>query len=189
MKRYKIAFAVLALFIVLAACIFPVSANIISDYTTDYDASTQKVHVEITLTGGSEGAPASEYPRDIVFLIDVSTSMRKKYENKTRLDWAKEAIINNFLPYPYNNKVGVVTFSDEVSTISPLTLDLEGVKSKIDTISCHGLSTTLLEAISQATKVLKERERAESLPIIILLTDGGFEKEGLKEIHSVKLVL
>jgi Mg-chelatase subunit ChlD len=177
MKRYKIAFAVLALlFIVGAMCIYPVSANVLSDCTTSYDESTQKVHVEVTLTGGEEGARASEYPRDFVILVDTSLSMRDVYKDKTRLDWAKNATID-FLEslHAYNSRVGVVSFSDDATEVCPLTFNFEGVKRGIENVSSHGFSTNYGEGIQKAALVLQRRER-ESLPIIILLADGGEDK-------------
>lgn len=177
MKRYKIAFAVLALlFIVGAMCIYPVSANVLSDYTTSYDESTQKVHVEVTLTGGEEGARASDYPRDFVILVDTSLSMRDVYKDKTRLDWAKNATID-FLEslHAYNSRVGVVSFSDDATEVCPLTFNFEEVKRGIENVSCHGFSTNYGEGIQKAALVLQRRER-EALPIIILLADGGEDK-------------
>ena len=177
MKKYKIAFAVLALFIVVAAmCIYPVSANVLSDYTTSYDESMQKVHVEVTLSGGEEGARASEYPRDFVILVDTSLSMRDVYKGKTRLEWAKNATID-FLEslHAYNSRVGVVSFSNEAKEVCPLDFNFEEVKRGIENVSCHGFSTNYGEGIQKAALVLQRRER-ESLPIIILLADGGEDK-------------
>lgn len=176
MKKYKITFAVLALFIVAAMCIYPVSANVLSDSTTSYDESTQKVHVEVTLSGGEGGARASEYPRDFVILVDTSLSMRDVYKDKTRLYWAKNATID-FLEslHAYNSRVGVVSFSDDATEVCPLTFNFEEVKRGIENVSSHGFSTNYGEGIQKAALVLERRER-ESLPIIILLADGGEDK-------------
>jgi len=177
MERYKIALAALTLFIVGAACVYPVSADILSDYTTSYDSSMRKVHVKITLTGGGEGARASEYPRDFVILIDVSLSMKDMYNDKTRLEWAKNATID-FLEslYPYKSRVGVVTFSDDTTEVCPLTFNFEEVKRSVEeNILSHGFSTNYGEGIQKATHVLKGRER-EALPMVIILTDGGEDK-------------
>ena len=176
MKKYKICLAVLALFIVLTACVYPASADILSDYTTSYDTATQKVHAKVTLTGGEEVARASEYPRDFVILMDVSLSMRDVYKDKTRLEWAKNATID-FLEslYAYKSRVGVISFSDDATEVCHLTFNFEEVKKGIETVSSRGFYTNYGAGIQKAVLALKGRER-EALPVIILLTDGGEEK-------------
>lgn len=176
MKRYKVILGVI-LAVLIVICIYPVSADVISDYRADYDESTQKVHVKVTLTGGEEGARASEYPRDFVILIDVSLSTREVYKDKAMLEWAKNATID-FLEslYPYKSRVGVVTFSDDTTEVCPLTFNFEEVKRSIEgNVSSHGFSTNYGEGIQKAVLVLKGRER-EALPVIIILTDGGEDK-------------
>ncbi len=175
MKNHKVALVALALFIVVA-CVYPVSADILSDYTADYDESTQRVHAKITLTGGEEGAHASEYPGDFVILMDVSLSMRDVYKDKTGFEWAKNSTID-FLEslYAYKSRVGVISFSDDATEVCQLTFNFEEVKKGIESVSSHGFSTNYGEGIQKAVLVLKGRER-EALPVIILLTDGGEEK-------------
>jgi len=175
MKNHKVALVALALFIVVA-CVYPVSADILSDYTADYDESTQRVHAKITLTGGEEGAHASEYPRDFVILMDVSLSMRDVYKDKTGFEWAKNSTID-FLEslYAYKSRVGVISFSDDATEVCQLTFNFEEVKKGIESVSSHGFSTNYGEGIQKAVLVLKGRER-EALPVIILLTDGGEDK-------------
>jgi len=182
MKKHKIALAIFALLVI--ACVCPASADIISDYTASYDESTQKVHAKVILTGGEEGARASEYPRDFVILMDVSLSTRDVYKDQARLEWAKNATID-FLKslYAYKSRVGVITFSDAVMEVCPLTFNFEGVKRSIEgNVSSQGFYTNYGDGIQKATLALKGRER-EALPVIILLTDGG-EDRGITSVED-----
>ncbi len=176
MKKYKVISGVILAVLIAAICVLPVSADIVSEYTTSYDESTQKVPVEVTIKGGEEGARASEYPKDFVILMDVSLSTKDVYKDKTRLEWAKDATMD-FLEslYAYKSRVGVVAFSDDATEVCQLTFNFEEVKKGIENVSSHGFSTNYGEGIQKATLVLKGRER-EALPIIIILTDGGEDK-------------
>jgi len=188
MKKYKIALEALALFIALAVCIYPVTANIIvHDPKFNYSASEQKLNVKVIVEGGSETAPASEYPMDIILLLDVSKSMEEKYNEETRLDVAKEIITKKFLPFPYEKiRVGLITFAKHASIESELVGDLESVRNKVEGISATDIYTNLGEGIEEATKMVKEREDKTPLPIIIIFSDGVYEKE-VDPIEEAKL--
>jgi len=62
MKKHEVALATLALFIVMVACVYSASADVISDYrTSDIDPDTGKVHAVVMLTGGKEGVRGGEF--------------------------------------------------------------------------------------------------------------------------------
>lgn len=62
MKKHEVALATLALFIVMVACVYSASADVISDYrTSDIDPDTGKVHAVVMLTGGKEGVREGEF--------------------------------------------------------------------------------------------------------------------------------
>lgn len=169
--------------LVVAICVSSVSADITGDCETNYDEVSQKLHVKVTLTGGEEGAQASEYPLDFVILIDSSLSTKDVHEGKTRLEWAKNATAA-FLEalYAHNSAVGVVTFSDDATEVSPLNSNFEEVKRSLEKVSSHGFSTNYGEGVQKAAFVLKGRGR-ESIPIIIILTDGG-EDDGVTNVED-----
>jgi len=153
-----------------------VNADIISSYNTIYNESMQMITVKVTLEGGSEMAYASEYPRDFVIVVDNSLSMREIHIDKSRMEWVKDAIIQflNSLS-PYKCRVSIVTFSDDVKTIVPLTYDFEKVRKGIENVQCQGFTSNLADAVVVAIKVLKQ-SKINAIPIIVVLTDGGDDK-------------
>jgi uncharacterized protein YegL/ribosomal protein L9 len=187
MKKYKIAFAVLALFLAVM-CIYPVSADVIvSEPEFTYEISEQKLNTEITIGGGSETAPASDYPMDIILLLDISKSMEEKYNEKTRLDIAKKTITEQFLPFPYGKiRIGLVTFAKHATCEMPLTRDLEEVRKKAEDAYATDIYTNLGEGIEEVTKNIKERSDKKPLPIIVVFSDGCYDEE-IDPIEKAKL--
>ncbi|RLF01214.1 hypothetical protein DRO21_05830 [archaeon] len=173
--------AILAM--LLTFCTPLVKGDFLVYNSTDYDEKSLKVHVEFTLIGGEKGALASEYPRDLVILMDVSLSMRDVYMGRSRLDWAKDAVISLLESlYAYKTRVGVIAFSDSVVEVCPLTLNFEDVKDRVNNVSCHGFSTNYGDAILKAVDMLKARDK-EAFPLLIILTDGGSD-EGATNVED-----
>ena len=173
--------AILAM--LLTFCTPLVKGNVLVYNSTDYDEKSLKVHVKFTFIGGEKGALASEYPRDLVILMDVSLSMRDVYMGRSRLDWAKDAVISLLESlYAYKTRVGVIAFSDSVIEVCPLTLNFEDVKDRVNNVSCCGFSTNYGDAILKAVDMLKARDK-ETLPLLIILTDGGSD-EGATNVED-----
>jgi len=165
-----------------------VSADVIvSEPEFTYELSEQKLNTEITIGGGSETAPASDYPMDIILLLDISKSMEEKYNEKTRLDIAKETITEQFLPFPYEKiRVSLVTFAKHATSEMPLTRDLEEVRKKAEDAYATDIYTNLGEGIEEATKNIKERSNKKPLPIIVVFSDGCYDEE-IDPIEKAKL--
>ena len=110
---------------------------------------------------------------EIVMALDISGSMRSQDFYPNRLDFAKEKskeLLDNLV----EDEVMLLTFSDSVYLISPMTSDKETLKTVVDGITKDYLDggsnfTALGEVLKRS---LKEREQK----IAIVVSDGG--KEG-----------
>jgi Ca-activated chloride channel homolog len=109
---------------------------------------------------------------DIMLAVDVSESMYIKDIQPNRLEAAKK-IIESFVNTRFQDRVGLVAFSGEAITLSPLTTDYQTISMYLDEIT-PGLPTTDGTALGNAIAVaVKRLERAVSATkILILLSDG-----------------
>lgn len=108
---------------------------------------------------------------DIVIAMDISLSMMARDFEPNRLEASKK-VAKEFIDSREGDRIGLVVYEGEAYTASPLTLDYESVKSRIDS-----LQPGLLEggtAIGTGLGTAITRLRNDSLPskVVILLTDG-----------------
>lgn len=126
----------------------------------------------------------------ILFLLDVSGSMKEQWNGKSRLAIAKEALIDMMdsiqKKYP-NTHLGLRVFGSEflreqknckdTRLIVPLTknLDLKSLKSKLDGLAPKGM-TPIAYSLEQAAKDFTID--SNNVNSIILITDGDENCEG-----------
>ena len=115
----------------------------------------------------------SDYPLDILFLLDNSDSMADSYKGKSKLNWSKEEVISMLSYLSTKSRVGIMRFSTDSNLAVPLTEGMDAAKRGIDDIPIEGGQTKLGDSIYHATKILSDRNR-DSLPIMIILTDGNY---------------
>jgi len=126
-------------------------------------------------TGLEESLVRAEV-RDIVLLVDVSTSMRAEDlssagKTRDRLAAAKE-VIERFVKRRPHDRIGMVAFAALPYTVSPLTLDrgwLLGQLGRLETGMIED-GTAIGDGIASAVNRL--RESKASSKVIVLLTDG-----------------
>lgn len=126
-------------------------------------------------TGLEESLMRAEV-RDIVLLVDVSTSMRAEDlssagRTRDRLAAAKE-VIERFVQRRPHDRIGMVAFAAVPYTVSPLTLDrgwLLGQLGRLETGMIED-GTAIGDGIASAVNRLRE-SRAKS-KVVVLLTDG-----------------
>lgn len=130
--------------------------------------------------------PTSKYgENNIVFLIDVSSSMR----GKDRLDLLKESMIQLTYMLRSVDKVTIITYSDE----SQIVLKSTSAKNKkeiiavINALKAQG-GTYGGKAIRKAYKTLQQEYLIGGNNQIILATDGGFNGLGRSEGQLKRLV-
>ena len=106
--------------------------------------------------------------RDTVLVLDISGSM-----SGTPLTEMKEAAIDfcyELLEDEYNNRVGIVFYDDENTTI-PLTDDLSSLVSYIEQVNDGGM-TNMEGAIASAKNMLVQQGKADSIKNIVIMADG-----------------
>lgn len=114
--------------------------------------------------------------RDIVLLVDVSTSMRAEDLSAAgaRLDRlaAAKDVIGRFIRGRPDDRIGLVAFSAMPYTVSPLTLDhgwLLGQLGRLETGMIED-GTAIGDGLASAVNRLRESRAAAK--VVVLLTDG-----------------
>lgn len=106
--------------------------------------------------------------RDTVLVLDISGSMY----GEPLQEMKKSAIqfCNDLLKDEYNNRVGIVLYDHEVTTI-PLTADLNLLVSEIEQIQDGG-RTDMEAGLATAESMLKNHGRAEAIKNVVVMADG-----------------
>ncbi len=141
-----------------------------------------------------ESVPNTYKGRDFLLALDVSGSMRAQDFNAqgsasaeggsmpgaatlegatlSRLDMLKK-VVNQFLSERHGDRIGLIVFADDAYTLSPLTSDMNIVRSLLKEVR-HGMAgekTALGTAMALAVKRLQDDDAKAR--ILILLTDGS----------------
>ena len=122
----------------------------------------------------SAKAPSNRKGVAIVLALDTSGSMResgfgKGDESKFML---LQRLVADFIDKRSGDNVGVVAFGTFAFTASPVSYDLEGVKSLLEMLEVEiaGKNTAIGDAIVQSLKTLEKSKAKQK--VIILVTDG-----------------
>ncbi len=108
---------------------------------------------------------------DIVLCIDVSGSMLAQDLTPNRMEAAKD-VAAGFVENRPTDRVGLVIFSGESFTLSPLTTDQAILKSQIYNIKSGLLEDGTAIGMGLATSVERLRASKSKSKVVILLTDG-----------------
>jgi len=114
--------------------------------------------------------------RDIVLLLDVSTSMRAEDlsaagRTMNRLEAAKE-VIEKFVSKRADDRIGLLVFAAAPYTVAPLTLDRGWIVQQLGRIRTGMVEdgTAIGDGIASAVNRLRESKARSK--VIVLLTDG-----------------
>lgn len=110
----------------------------------------------------------TQHPLALVLAIDVSGSMIQNPEETTALEQAIEAGKIFVDKLSDKDEVAIVSFSDQVTVVEPLTSAKEDAKVALDTLAAEG-NTALYDAIFQGIDLLEEVPQRK---VVIVLTDG-----------------
>lgn len=108
---------------------------------------------------------------DIVLCMDVSGSMLAQDFEPNRLEAAK-AVAANFVDRRPTDRIGLVIFSGESFTLTPVTTDKNVLKTQIFNIRSGLLEDGTAIGSGLATSVDRLRSSASKSKVVILLTDG-----------------
>lgn len=108
---------------------------------------------------------------DIVMAIDVSSSMLAKDLKPNRLT-ALKGVAAEFIKDRVSDRIGLVVYSGESFTKTPITSDKAIVLSSLDEIRYGQLEDGTAIGMGLATSVNRLKESKAKSKVIILLTDG-----------------
>ena len=109
---------------------------------------------------------------DIMLVIDISQSMQIEDFKPNRLESAKK-VARNFVNGRFQDRIGLVVFSGDAYSLSPLTTDYDLLTTYINDINFDLIETSgtaIGSALAVATNRMRESEVRSK--VLILLSDG-----------------
>lgn len=126
----------------------------------------------IDLLSGSEEVKSNQKLNNVIFMLDVSNSMNAEDIEPSRLTGAKNLMINTMQKMK-NDKVGIVIFAGQATSIMPLTTDYTSAETYIggvETSSMKIQGTDFLKAMEIAVNKFKDINKGSRK--VVLLSDG-----------------
>ncbi|WP_300674100.1 VWA domain-containing protein [Soonwooa sp.] len=139
----------------------------------------------IDLLGGKQEIKTQQKMNNVIFLLDVSNSMNAQDIQPSRLQQAKDIIINSFQKMN-NDRVGIIVFAGEANSVMPLTTDYNAAQSYItgiETSVVQTQGTDFLRAMQMAVKKFKSIPKGARK--VVLISDGENNEEN--ESAAIKL--
>lgn len=126
----------------------------------------------IDLLNGSEEIKSNQKLNNVMFLLDVSNSMNAEDINPSRLTEAKNLMIQTMHKMK-SDKVGIVIFAGQATSIMPLTTDYNSAETYINGIETNSMQiqgTDFLNGMKIAADKFKNVSKGARK--IVLLSDG-----------------
>lgn len=126
----------------------------------------------IDLLNGSETVKSEQKLSNVMFVLDISNSMNAEDIEPSRLDQAKNLVINTMQKMK-NDKVGIVVFAGDAVSVMPLTTDYgaaETYLSEIETNAMRVQGTDFLKAMQITSE--KFKTVAKGSRKVVLISDG-----------------
>lgn len=147
----------------------------------------------IDLLNGKEEIKTNQKFSNLIFLLDVSNSMNAEDVQPNRLSEAKN-IMAGVMQKLTRDKVGIVVFAGEASSIMPLTTDYTAADTymgAIETSVIKTQGTDFLKGVQAAVQKFKNVPKGSRQ--IVLLSDGedneGHEEEALRLAKNEGIVV
>ena len=124
---------------------------------------------------------------DIMLLVDISESMQIEDFKPDRLEAAKKVALE-FIQGRFQDRIGIVIFSGDAFSLSPLTTDYELLYAHIEDISFDKIAnrgTAIGSALAVATNRMEESKSKSK--VMILLSDGDNTAGNLDPITAAQL--
>lgn len=109
---------------------------------------------------------------DIVMTMDISTSMLAMDFQPNRVEVAKQVAAQFISTREYDN-IGLVAFSGESFTVSPITTDHAQLLNRLSELHPGMLESRTAIGLGLVTAINRLRESKSKSKVIILLTDGS----------------
>lgn len=126
----------------------------------------------IDLLSGSEEVTTNQKFNNVIFMLDVSNSMNAEDIEPSRLVEAKNLIVQTMQKLK-NDKVGMIIFAGQATSIMPLTTDYNSVETYINGVETGSIKiqgTDFLKAMETAADKFKDISKNSRK--IVLLSDG-----------------
>ena len=132
---------------------------------------------------------------DIMLVIDISESMRIEDFSPNRLEAAKD-VARNFIAGRLQDRIGLVVFSGDAYSLSPLTTDYELLNNFIEDIDfdmIESRGTAIGSALAVATNRMRdadesrEAREATASKVMVLISDGDNTAGNLDPITAAEL--
>ena len=124
---------------------------------------------------------------DIMLVIDISESMQIEDFKPNRLEAAKK-VAGDFIRGRFQDRIGIVIFSGDAYSLSPLTTDydlLEAYLKDIDFNMIESRGTAIGSALAVATN--RMRESTAKSKVLILLSDGDNTAGNINPVTAAEL--
>ncbi len=124
---------------------------------------------------------------DIMLVIDISESMQIEDFKPNRLEAAKK-VASDFIRGRFQDRIGIVIFSGDAYSLSPLTTDydlLEAYLQDIDFNMIESRGTAIGSALAVATN--RMRESTAKSKVLILLSDGDNTAGNINPVTAAEL--
>ena len=124
---------------------------------------------------------------DIMLVVDISESMQIEDFKPNRLEAAKK-VAREFIDGRFQDRIGMVVFSGDAYSLSPLTTDYDLLKSNIEDISFEMIEnrgTAIGSALAVATNRMRESDSESK--VVILLSDGDNTAGNIDPLTAARL--
>jgi Ca-activated chloride channel homolog len=124
---------------------------------------------------------------DIMLVLDISESMDLQDFKPNRLEAAKETAIE-FVNGRFGDRIGMVVFSGEAYSLTPLTTDYSLLTDLIEEISfdmIQAKGTAIGSALAAGTNRMRESEAVSK--VMVLLSDGDNNAGNVDPIFAAQL--
>jgi Ca-activated chloride channel family protein len=124
---------------------------------------------------------------DIMLAVDISQSMQIEDFTPNRLEAAKQ-VARDFIKGRLQDRIGIVVFSGDAFSLSPLTTDYHLLNSYLNEISfdmIENRGTAIDSALAVVTNRMRESESKSK--VCILLSDGDNTAGNIDPITSAEL--
>lgn len=127
---------------------------------------------------------------EIIFMIDISRSMLAEDTKPNRLSLAKAGMIRFINQSGSKHRYGLIAFAGSAILLSPLTSDLDLIKSYIgslDTSTISSQGTDFQAGFKLAQRAFKEGATEPSTKVLMILSDGEDNEVGaLDQVRQMK---
>ncbi|MTI32711.1 vWA domain-containing protein [Xanthovirga aplysinae] len=124
---------------------------------------------------------------DIMLVLDISTSMEIEDFKPNRLEAAK-TVAHEFISGRFQDRIGMVVFSGEAFSLSPLTTDYDLLYNYIDEIDFNMIDkggTAIGSALAVATNRMRDSDSKSK--VMILMSDGDNNMGNIDPLTAAKL--